>query len=146
MGLKEIDYLGIFLENDHSGLYWPNNCDPGKLLIGLRDRLELLGREVETEFGEPIRCASIPQDAAFHGSFTLREKPGVGKPIVVASNFGDMITILGEDALADAELVRLKKLFRTRGYLFVPQEIRKIKYCGSIEWIESWTHRFFSYL
>jgi hypothetical protein len=141
-----MDYLGFLIESDKSGAYWPEKIDFGELLPKLRERLELLARDVEREFGEPTRCSGIPQDGAFHGSFTLREIPGVGKPIVVASNFGDMITILGEHVLAEAELIRLKELFRERGYFFIPQEIRNMEYCGSLEWVKSWTHRFFSHL
>lgn len=104
--------------------------------------MDAAGADCELELWPLIR------GAAFHGSLVVPDAAGGGSIATVrASNFGNMVTVLGT---ADAALLaRLRGLFDDHGYRFIPPGALGRLYTGphaANPAVVDWRSRFFDYL
>jgi hypothetical protein len=116
-------------------------------------RFMALAQRIEAVVGESCLIEMWPQvrDATFHAELVLPGSVvgGDGYAAVRASNFGNLIAIIPDEAeLRPAVLAELRRLFDRAGYRFVPSAPLRRRYDGhhrESNRFSTWADRLFGY-
>jgi hypothetical protein len=117
-------------------------------------RFMALAQRIETLVGEPCMMEMWPQvrDATFHAELVLPTSAMArdGYAAVRASNFGNLITIVPDEAEVRPDvLAELRKRFDRAGYRFVPSAPLRRIYDGhhrGTKRFSKWADRLFGYV